>query len=114
MNSKKNTTARALSAFLFLATLFAVVGGAYAVSGVVNVNSADVTTLELLPRVGPAVASRIVAHREENGPFRSKEDLMLVRGVGDATFNLIEPYVVLEGDSTLAEKVRANATDSNR
>ena len=72
----------------------------------VNVNSADAETLALLPRVGPAVAQRIIEFREQNGSFRQKEDLLLVRGIGERTFELIEPYVVLEGESTLTEKVR--------
>jgi competence protein ComEA len=77
-----------------------------AAQGVVNINSADVASLSLLPRVGPAVAQRIVEHREQNGKFQKKEDLLLVRGIGDATFELIAPYVVIEGETTLKEKVR--------
>jgi competence protein ComEA len=77
-----------------------------AAQGVVNINSADAASLALLPRVGPAVAQRIVEHREQNGKFQKKEDLLLVRGIGDATFELIAPYVVTEGETTLKEKVR--------
>jgi competence protein ComEA len=77
-----------------------------AAQGVVNINSADASTLALLPRVGPAVAQRIVEHREQNGKFQKKEDLLLVRGIGESTFELIAPYVVIEGESTLKEKVR--------
>ena len=77
-----------------------------AAQGVVNINTADTASLSLLPRVGPAVAQRIVEHREQNGKFQKKEDLLLVRGIGDATFELIAPYVVIEGDTTLKEKVR--------
>lgn len=94
-----------------LCLLVAVAGVAAAAEGVVNVNTADATTLQLLPRVGPAVAERIVEHRESNGPFKTKEDLLLVRGIGDATFDLLEPYVAIEGPSTLTEKVRSRATD---
>lgn len=102
------------AALVVLMVLVTLVTAAFAAAGVVNVNSADASTLELLPRVGPAVAARIVEHRESNGPFRAKEDLMLVRGVGEATFSLIEPYVVLEGSSTLSEKVRASAVSEER
>lgn len=77
-----------------------------AAQGVVNINTADTASLSLLPRVGPAVAQRIVEHREQNGKFQKKEDLLLVRGIGDATFELIAPYVVTEGETTLKEKVR--------
>ncbi|REJ81541.1 MAG: helix-hairpin-helix domain-containing protein [Acidobacteria bacterium] len=76
-------------------------------SGVVNINTADVSTLQLLPRVGPAVAQRIVDHREQSGKFRDKTDLLMVRGIGDATYERLEPYVTLEGSTTLQEKVRS-------
>lgn len=73
----------------------------------VNVNTASATQLALLPRVGPAVAQRIVEFRDENGPFKAARDLMLVRGIGEATFALIEPYVAVAGETTLTEKVRS-------
>ena len=76
-------------------------------SGVVNVNSATAEQLQLLPRIGPAIAERIVEFREEHRPFRSKEELLLVRGIGEATFELIEPYVAVSGETTLSEKVPA-------
>lgn len=76
-----------------------------AVPGVVNINTADASALALLPRVGPAVAQRIVEHREQNGKFQKKEDLLLVRGIGEATLELIAPYVITEGETTLKEKV---------
>ena len=56
-------------------------GGA---GGLVNVNTADASTLETLPGIGPALAQRIVEHREQNGPFASVEDLTDVPGIGPA------------------------------
>jgi competence protein ComEA len=52
----------------------------------VNLNSADATALETLPRIGPAMAQRILAWRDENGRFTAVEDLLDVPGIGDATF----------------------------
>lgn len=75
---------------------------------VVNVNSADAAQLALLPRVGPSVAQRIVAFRKENGPFKAPEDLMLVQGIGEKTFQLLKPYVAVSGETTLKEKVKAS------
>jgi competence protein ComEA len=75
---------------------------------VVNVNAADPSQLALLPRVGPAVAQRIVDFRKENGPFKSPEDLMLVQGIGEKTYQLIKPYVAVSGETTLKEKVKAS------
>lgn len=76
-----------------------------AASGVVNINDASLDQLMLLPRVGPAVASRIVEFREQNGRFKQATDLLLVKGIGDKTFALIEPYVTVSGETTLKEKV---------
>ena len=50
----------------------------------VDINRASVTELEALPGVGPATAEAIVAHREQNGPFASVDDLLDVRGIGEA------------------------------
>jgi len=74
---------------------------------VVNINAADAAQLALLPRVGPSVAQRILDFRKENGPFKSAEDLMLVQGIGEKTFQLIKPYVATSGETTLKEKVKA-------
>jgi len=60
---------------------------------VVDINRASAAELERLPRVGPALAQRIVAWREKNGPFRSLEDLRHVRGIGPATATLLAPAV---------------------
>lgn len=51
----------------------------------IDVNSASSAELELLPRIGPALAARIVADRSANGPFRSLDDLQRVKGIGPIT-----------------------------
>ena len=73
---------------------------------VVNINTAGLEELALLPRIGPSVAERIVEFREKNGRFKSAEDLLLVRGVGEKTFELIKPHIALSGETTLTEKVQ--------
>lgn len=77
---------------------------------VVNINKATESQLALLPRVGPALAARIVEFREANGEFKSPEDLILVRGIGEKTFELMKPYVVTSGETTLSAKVRLSRT----
>lgn len=51
--------------------------------GLVDLNAADQAALEALPRIGPALAERIVAWREENGRFQSVDDLLAVPGIGE-------------------------------
>lgn len=49
----------------------------------VDLNTADIAELDTLPRIGPALAERIVAWREQNGRFRSVDDLLAVPGIGE-------------------------------
>jgi competence protein ComEA len=61
----------------------------------VDPNTADADELQRLPRVGPALAGRIVAHRDAHGPFRSLAELDAVPGVGPALLAGITPHVDL-------------------
>ncbi|WP_314432181.1 ComEA family DNA-binding protein, partial [Microbacterium lacticum] len=57
--------------------------GAVASDGRVNLNTADIAALDTLPRVGPAIAERIIQWRETNGAFTSVDDLLAVPGIGE-------------------------------
>ena len=92
------------AAVLVLGMVAALPAGA--AEGVVNINTADAAALSLLPGVGPSTAGRIVEFRTENGKFESTTDLMLVRGIGERTFERMRSYVTIEGATTLTEKVR--------
>lgn len=72
-----------------------VTAGAGAAGAKVNLNTADFTTLETLPRVGPAMAQRIIDWRTSKGRFSSVEDLMSVTGVGDKTFEQLKELVTV-------------------
>jgi competence protein ComEA len=61
-----------------------------------NVNTATAAQLELLPRVGPKMAERIVAYRAAHGGFRRVQDLLAVKGIGEKTLALLEPHVFVE------------------
>jgi len=65
------------------------VGGASSgvADGRININTADAAGLEQLPGVGPAIAARIIAWRDENGPFRSVDELTAVSGIGERTLD---------------------------
>lgn len=55
----------------------------------ININTADLTQLQELPGVGPSIGQRIIDHREANGPFRTVDDLLDVKGIGPATLEKI-------------------------
>ena len=70
-------------------------GGAGAIGGKVNINTASESELETLPRVGPTTAKRIIAWREDNGRFATVEDLMSVTGIGEKTFAELKNLVTV-------------------
>lgn len=70
-------------------------GSAGLVGAKVNLNTADAAALETLPRIGPAMAQRILDWRAANGRFTSVEDLLGVTGIGDATFAGLKDLVTV-------------------
>ena len=65
-------------------------------NGKININTADIQQLTLLPGIGETIAERIVAYRSENGGFTTIEDLMKVSGIGEKKFEQMKPYVKVE------------------
>ncbi len=61
--------------------------------GLVDINAADAEALCRLPGIGEKTAGKIIAYREENGPFASEEELMAVRGIGPGTYENIKQYI---------------------
>jgi competence protein ComEA len=74
--------------------------------GVVNINTADSEELQLLPRIGPALAERIISFRDVNGQFKTVDVLVAVKGIGEKSLENLRPYVATEGKTTLKEKIR--------
>ena len=70
------------------------------ISGVVNVNTATPEELELLPGVGAARATAIVAFRKEQGGFKQVEDLLAVKGIGESMLERMRPFVTVTGKTT--------------
>lgn len=64
-----------------------------AVDDLIDLNTADQAALETLPRIGPALAERIIAWREENGRFQSVDDLLAVPGIGEKLLEAIREGV---------------------
>ena len=62
----------------------------------VSINLAPRSELERLPGVGPALAARIVEHRERHGPFRRVEHLLLVRGISERRLRELRPFITTQ------------------
>lgn len=88
---------------LVLALPLALATAASALSGVVNVNTASAEQLSMLPGVGPARAQAIVTLRKQRGGFKRVEDLLEVKGIGEASLAKLRPFVALEGKTTLQD-----------
>lgn len=70
-------------------------GGAAPGDGRVSLNHADAAELDTLPRIGPALAQRIIDWREANGPFTDVAQLLDVAGIGDAVYSGLVDLVTL-------------------
>ena len=60
-----------------------------------NLNTASAQELQRLPRIGPALAARIVEYRRAHGPFRTPEQVTEVKGIGDKTLEQMRPWIRL-------------------
>ncbi len=62
----------------------------------ININIADQKTLEKLPQIGPITAKLIIEYREQNGPFKSIDELDNVKRIGPKTIEKIEAYIYIK------------------
>ena len=67
-----------------------------AVSLSVNINTADVQELDLLPGIGEKLAENIIAYRIENGSFQTIEEIKNVPKIGDSIFEKIKNYITTQ------------------
>jgi len=67
----------------------------YADEDLININTATVEDLISLPGVGKSIAQRIKKYREEH-PFKSKEEIMEVKGIGKVRFEKIKDLITVE------------------
>ena len=74
--------------------LICALGGALAMAGPVDVNSADAETISAeLSGVGLSKAAAIVEYRKKNGPFKSVDELLNVKGIGERTLEMNEKNI---------------------
>jgi len=62
----------------------------------VNINTASAEEISKLKNIGAKYAERIVQYREQNGPFKSPDDIMKVKGIGAKTFELNKDKITVE------------------
>ncbi len=59
----------------------------------ININNATNAELQKLPRIGPAMANRIIEYRNKHGDFKTTKDLVKVKGIGNKTLEKLLPYI---------------------
>jgi len=83
--------------FAVLISIAVILAGTCCVSAMdrVNINTASVEQLMQLDRVGANYAQRIVDYRENNGPFKTPEEIMNVKGIGKKTWEANKDRIVV-------------------
>jgi competence protein ComEA len=61
---------------------------------VVDLNRADVSALQALPGIGPALATRIVTYRKAHGRFHEPAELLEIDGIGPKRFDRLRPWIL--------------------
>ena len=61
----------------------------------ININTATLSELQAIPRIGPSTARSIIDFRDRNGPFLKKEDLMKVPRIGIKTFARLREFITV-------------------
>jgi competence ComEA-like helix-hairpin-helix protein len=95
--------------FVFSLPLLFFILPAFAYAALVNINTADETTLEGLPGIGPTKAEAIINYRETNGPFATIADIENVSGIKSATFAEIEPFITVD-DTDISNTDESNSS----
>ena len=79
-----------------------------AVDGVVNINTAEVGVLGLLPGIGPAKAAQIVVYRRRH-PFRTVDELVRIKGIGRKMVRRLRAHLAVSGPTTATGAVAPSA-----
>ena len=74
----------------------------------VNINTASADGLKALPGIGPSKAAAIVEYRQQNGSFKSVDELKNVKGIGDGILNRLRDEATVSGSAS-AKKAKPAA-----
>jgi competence protein ComEA len=61
----------------------------------VNINTATADQLTALPGIGPKLAARIVEYRQKAGGFKSVQEVVNVKGIGEKSFEKLQPHLTI-------------------
>jgi competence protein ComEA len=64
----------------------------------VNINTATVDQLTAVPGIGPKLAARIVEYRQKAGGYKSVQEVLNVKGIGEKSFEKLQPHLTI-GDA---------------
>jgi len=80
---------------IFCVAVLALLISRPAFAGMVNINTASQSQLDELPNIGPSRARAIINHRESHGPFKRKEDIKNVHGIGKGIFEGLKDSITV-------------------
>jgi competence protein ComEA len=99
-HSLRRSLALAAALMIAMAGVAAAADGVSRLSGVVNLNTADAEQLQMLPGVGEKRAAAIIQIRTRKGGFKSVNDLVEVKGVGENLLQRLRPHLTVSGKTT--------------
>jgi len=94
---------------LLLATMLLARHAGAAEGNRVNVNTASAADLAAVKGIGQVKAQAIVEYREKNGPFKSVDDLVQVRGIGEKSLTVLRPQLTLDAGAAPAPAAPTSA-----
>ena len=62
----------------------------------ININTATVDELQIIPSIGPSLAEKIISYRNKYGPFQNYSDLLNVSGIGNTKLEIMLDYIIIE------------------
>lgn len=62
----------------------------------IDINSNSAAELVKLPKIGPALAKRIIEYRQQHGDFKKPTELKKVKGIGPKIYQQIQPYIYIK------------------